>query len=453
MSASIVRHRRRTLTIAGLALGAILLSSCATPEQASQGPGADEVELDADLRATAVEAATAIADGQELSGSIEYIGPNGGREGAILQAVYAAFTEATGVTVNYTGSQDTNNIVQSRVQSGNAPDVADLSLGVAQSYAEQGETLDVGDMIGDAAGEYAQPLLDAASYDGTLFGVYQGFSNFMLWYNPTTYTGPENPDWQQVADYTDQLAADGQTAWCIAEEAGAGSGFPGAQMIEALFAKTYGPDALRAWGEGELAWTSAEVKAAWETFGAIATDDAKVNGGVTGSLAESIATGSNALVADPAGCQFDIWGSWVPGLIGADAKPGENIDFFPVPAANPEYASTEIYQTTVSTPFVDSPEVRAFMAYIASSEAQALLASADQWTVANQEVPTDTYDSVLLQKAAESYFGDDVVLSAGPNVLADAATGSAFWKGVVSYLQEPSSLDAVLQSIQDASGA
>ena len=46
--------------------------------------------------------------------------------------------------------------------------------------------------------------------------------------------------------------------------------------------------------------------------------------------------------------------------------------------------------------------------------------------------------------------GDDVTLATGPNVMANAATSAAFYKGVISYLQNPGSLDSVLQTIQKA---
>lgn len=452
MSTTFARHRRRVLTVTAVAaVAAIALSGCASAEQAGKGSaGSGSVTLDSSLVNKAEAAAKRIAGNQKLSGSIEYIGPNGGREGAILQALYEPFTKATGVTVKYTGTQDTNNIVQSRVQAGKAPDVADLSLGVAKSYAAQGKTLDVGKIIGDEQGDYSKELVDDASLDGKQFGVFQGFSNFMLWYNPKTYTGPKDPTWQQISDYTDATAAKGTTPWCIAEESGAGSGFPGAQMIEALFAKKYGPEKLEEWGSGKLAWTSPEVKDAWQMFGSVATNDKKVNGGVTGSLADPIATGSSGLVSNPPKCQLDLWGSWVPGLIGADAKAGKNLDFMPVPAADPQYQGTEIFQTTVSTPFNDTPAVRAFVKYVASPEAQTLLASANQWTVANTKVPTSTYSDTLLQQAAKTYFGNDVQLSVGPNSLADAATSAAFYKGVIAYLKNPSSLDSVLAGIDSA---
>jgi alpha-glucoside transport system substrate-binding protein len=447
---------RRLLLASALPVAALGLGACASEEQASGSAASDgggAATLDADLHAKAVEAAKSIAGGKELGGSIEYIGPNGGAEGAILQAVYDAFTEATGTAVNYTGSQDTNNIVQSRVKAGNPPAVADLSLGVATGYAKQGKLLDLTTVIGkdELATSYNESLLEAASQDGKLFGVYQGFSNFMLWFNPKEYTGPKDPsDWQEMIDWTDQRAKDGKTTWAIAEESGAGSGFPGAQFIEVLFAKKYGPDLLRKWGMGELAWSSDEVKDAWSMFGSIATDDSKVEGGVTGSLAAPIASGSNGLVDSPDTAQASVWGSWVPGLIGSTVEPGKNLDFMRVPASEAEYEKTEIFQTTVAVGFSDDEKTTAFLKYVASTEAQTLLASADQWTVANTNVPADTYSSELLQRAAKTYFGDDVTLATGPNVLADAATSAAFYKGVMSYLQDPDSLDSVLQGIESA---
>ena len=229
-----------------------------------------------DLYAAAVANAKAIAGGQQLAPALEYVGGNTGAEGEAFQAVYQAFTDATGTVINYGGtgsSTGTNATIQSRVQAGNPPDLADMTLGVAKEYAKAGDTLDLTTTIGadELAANYSQSLLDSLSNDGKVFGVPQGFSTFMVWYNPKTYTGPTAPKtWQEVVDWTNTAAAAGQTPWCIAEEAGAGSGFPGTQWIESLFGKMYGPEMLAQWSSGELPWTSDQVKAAWEAFGSIA---------------------------------------------------------------------------------------------------------------------------------------------------------------------------------------
>ena len=44
--------------------------------------------------------------------------------------------------------------------------------------------------------------------------------------------------------------------------------------------------------------------------------------------------------------------------------------------------------------------------------------------------------------------GGDVEFAAGPNLLNGAATGSAYYKGIVSYMQNPGDLDNILAGIE-----
>ncbi len=402
-------------------------------------------------RDAAVAEAQRIAEGQTLSGYLEVLGQNSGAEGQTLQEVYAAFTEATGIEVRYTGTPDLNAIVQSRIQAGNPPNVADIQLGIAQDYAAQGVLVDLSAAFGDELkANFGTQLLETASYDGKVFGVYQGMNPFMVWYNPQTYKGPVAPkDWKALVEWTNSEAEAGRPVWCAAQNAGAGSGFPGSQFIDNVFLKKYGPELYAQWGSGELSWTSPEVKSVFEEFGSVVAQDSHVQGGVIGALSTPISTGYNGLVTDPAGCQLTLWGAWVPGLIGETAKPGENIDFFRVPASNPDFYKYELFQSAISIGFTDTPETKAFLEFIASTPAQTYLASLNRWPVANQNVPTDTYPSALLTKIATEYFGSgEVEFAAGPNLLAGAATTSEYNKGVVTYMQSPSELDNVLAGIE-----
>lgn len=455
-------HRRtlvRRVIAVTTALGiAAAVTACASPEQASSG-GNSEISLDATLVDAARAKAAEITDGEKIGGSLEVINENGGREGAILQAAFAPFTEATGVKINFTGTTDYNNVISSRLQAGNPPDVGTMSIGAIQDILEHGDTVvNLTDVIGaeTLADNFNTVALESASVDGDVYGIYQGFSNYMLWYNPQHYTGPTSGPWSDVQSWTDETAATGTTPWCIAEEAGPATGAVGSQWIQELFVKKYGAEKARQWGTGELAWTSPEVKDAFQLFGSIAGVDANVNGGVAGSLSESFATGSSGLVSDPPKCEAVLWGSWAAALINASSdgvEAGENLDFIPVPASSDEFANTEAFSANAQYAFTDTPATRAFMEYIASAEEQTLLASADNWVVSNTNVPPDTYGSPLLQKTAETYFADDVVLAVTPTQLSSAAVNVEFWQGVVSYLTDPTSLDDVLAGIQAAQDA
>ena len=124
-----------------------------------------------------------------------------------------------------------------------------------------------------------------------------------------------------------------------------------------------------------------------------------------------------------------------------------------VPASDPQYASTDIFQAATFVAFKDDDATKAFLEYLASPEEQALLASADQWAVANLKVPSSTYKSPLLKKAADTYFGSGVKLSAGPNILASGAVSTEFYKAIVDFMTDPSQLDAILARVDAAAKA
>ncbi|SFZ85930.1 alpha-glucoside transport system substrate-binding protein [Devosia enhydra] len=432
-----------------------LLIGAAAAALLAGGAHAQDKPLDPALYEKAVAKVKEIVGDAKLDPTLEYIGGNSGSEGAIKQSLHQAFTDATGTVVNYTGtgsSAATAAAVQARLQAGNPPAIADLTLGTARGLAADGHTLDLSEAVGpEELANYSATLIDSLTYDGKVYGITLGFSTFMIWYNPETYTGPNPPQsWADVVKWTEEVAATGATPWCMALEAGAGTGFPGTQWVQILFSKMHGPELLAQWSAGELPWTSPEVKSAWEAFGAIATVDANIYGGARGALSSSISTGYNGLIADPPTCQAAMWGSWVPGLIGEGIEEGVNIDFFQTPSDNPEFANTEIFNTGATVVLQDNPTSRAFIKFLASAEAQTLLASANHWAVGNTAVPPETYSGAMLQKVAATYFRDGVDLVAPPDIMSIPAVGAAFNRGIGRYLQDPSSLDQILADIQSA---
>jgi alpha-glucoside transport system substrate-binding protein len=452
-------RRKSAIVIAFTLAGVLGLSACASDQQSgassTSGGSGGGVVLDKTLVSAAQAKAKAIMGDQKLSGSISIMGDNSGSEASLLQALYQPFTDATGVAVNYTGSGDNLNVVQSRVAAGNPPDLVTTAPGVMQQYNSTNPLLNLSSFMSDELNSnYTPSVLSTASINGNVYGVYQGFNNIELWYNPQTYSGPtgDTASWQDVQAWTQAQGAAGKTAWCNAQGGGTSNGYPGELFIESLFAKKYGAQATEDWGSGKIPWTSPQVKDAFQMFGAIATNDAYVNGGVKGSLSQDTGTGSNGLVASPPTCQAVVWGSWTGGLIASSATgvtPGTNLNFMKIPASSPQYANTEPYSAEVTYAFKDSPETRAFLQYLASDEAQTLLASANHWPVSDKNVPPSTYSDPILQNIAKTYFGPDIELAAGPALLSKTAVITGAAKGVVQYLQDPSSLDSVLQGIQD----
>ncbi|MEU6199949.1 ABC transporter substrate-binding protein [Streptomyces sp. NPDC047061] len=326
-------------------------------------------------------------------------------------------------------------------------------MGSLQQYAEKGKLVDLGSMIGSDTlkADFPESLLTAATVNGKVYGVFTGVDNFMVWYDPKTYKGPKDPSsWAELEKFTQQQAAAGSTPWCMAQNAGAGSGFPGTQWIEAWFIKHYGAAKLQDWASGKLSWTSPEVKAAWQAFGAVATDKKMVNGGPTGVLSASIVNNGTGLISSPAKCQVMLWGVYADGLTlmqNKALKPVTDLDFYPVPAASPAYANDELFGGHVAYAFNDNPQTRALMKYWASAQAQTLLVASGQWTEANTKIPASAYSNPLLKKSYQQLVNGRT-LAAGPSLYGSPAVLTAYDKGVVNYIQNPGSLDTILAGLQ-----
>jgi alpha-glucoside transport system substrate-binding protein len=454
-------HRPLSLTAFGL-VGVLALAGCASADQSSGGDASASSTpaaggLPQELVDAAVAAATEAADGQDLSGTLEIIGIAAGADGDAFTAAMAPFQEATGVTVDYVGSQDQATVVASGVEAGNAPDIVDgQGLGLMLQYARSGEALSLSEAIGDdvLADNFNPGLLESATVDGEVYGIWNEADTFQVFYNPETYDGPTEGSWQELMTWAEAEAADddGTAPWCMGLEAGAGSGFPAQGFIENLFVKQFGSEALAQWASGELPWTSDEVKWAFQEFGKIATSDTLVSGGPQSVVSTSAFTFMDGMYTEPQQCQLTLWGNYAAGIVQAtnpQATVPDGLSFFDVPASEPDNAGALDVAGHVTFALNDEPATVAFMKYWATPEAQSLIAASGRYTVANVNVPLDVYPNEGIRNSAK-FLIDAATVTPGPASAVPTAVNTAYLQGIMAYVQDPDSLDSILASIEDA---
>ncbi|MEV7692222.1 ABC transporter substrate-binding protein [Microbacterium sp. NPDC089189] len=439
-------------------VGALALAGCASADQAS---GADPTETSAatalppELVAAAVAAAEEAAGGQDLSGTLEVIGIAGGADGDPFTAAMAPFTEATGVAVDYVGSQDQATAVAAAVSAGNAPDIVDgQGLGLMQQYAQSGQALSLSEVIGDdvLAENFNPGLLQSATVNGEVYGIWNEADTFQVFFNPATYDGPTDGTWADLMAWSEQEAAGGTAPWCMGLEAGPGSGFPAQGFIENLFVGKFGSDALAAWASGDLAWTSPEVRWAFEEFGRIATSETLVSGGPQGAVSTSAFTFMDGMYSEPQQCQLTLWGNYAAGIVqgsNPQATVPDGLDFFSVPASDPAFSGALDVAGHVTFALNDDPATAAFMRYWATPEAQALIAASGRYTVANVNVPLDAYPNESMRNSAQLLLAAETV-TPGPASAVPTAVNTAYLQGIIAYIQDPSALDSILAGIEAA---
>jgi alpha-glucoside transport system substrate-binding protein len=455
---------RKAQVLVGLVGVAMLTAACADDDGGDAGAplttatSAASTETTPSATATAAspaeEAALRAAGGEAIGGSVSMLGVLGGAELEAFQGVLEPFETATGIDVEYESTRDIAAVLQTRVDGGNPPDVA-TNPGVGQmlGFARAGELVDLGAFldVDTLAGQYDEALLGGVTVDNQLIGIYTAVNlEGLIWYNPATYDGPTEPgSFAELEQWAKGVADSGTTPWCIGLESGAASGWPGVVWITELMLRGAGPDAYTAWWQGDLPWTSPEVREAFDTFGAIATDPAMVTGGPTAVLATAFANGGDAMFADPPQCFLHHQASFYGGIATAnfpELEPITGIAAFPFPDIDPDHPGLRQVSGEVLGMFNDTPQSRALVSYLASPEAQTLMAETGNWLSANKAVPPDAYPSPFTKQAAEIVQAAEGVYYDGSSLM-PTEMNAAFTSAILDYVADPDSLDAILASL------
>ncbi|MEV4922162.1 extracellular solute-binding protein [Streptomyces roseoverticillatus] len=179
-----------------------------------------------------------------------------------FRKVLDAYAAKYHVNVDYQGTTAIREVLLSRLNAGNPPDIAILpSLGEVGTYVGSNTPpRELTPVLKDALGRYG-PLW-APRFGGKVYAVaVKADLKSIVWYDPARSPGPR------------ALAARGGGEWCAGMGGDATSGWPGTDWIEDILLQQSGTEAYGKWARGELPWTEGAVPKAWETFGGIFTKE------------------------------------------------------------------------------------------------------------------------------------------------------------------------------------
>lgn len=396
--------------------------------------------------------ATALAQG-----TVTVMGTWGGQELEAFEKVMAAFEERTGIDVQFTGSRDLVTILTTRVEAGNPPDIAAMpNPGFVLQFAKEGHLVDLSKFLDmdEIAEQYSQAWIDLGSVDGGLYAIFISADlKSMVWYNPKQFAakGYEVPTtWDELTALAERIIADGGTPWSIGLESDAASGWPGTDWIEDIMLRIGGPDLYDQWVNHEIPWTHPKVKEAFEIFGAIARDSTQVYGGPTAVLATNFGDSVNALFTDPPRAYMHRQATFIQSFI-LNANPGlvagEDYDFFVLPGIDPKYGTPSLGAADMVSVFNDRPEVREFIRFLSSPEAQEIWVGELGKLSVNRAVDPSIYPNDVVRKAAQVLSEAEIFRFDGSDLMPSEIGSGAFWTGVLEYVSG-ADLDDVLEMIE-----
>ncbi|WP_036375595.1 ABC transporter substrate-binding protein [Micromonospora sp. ATCC 39149] len=370
-------------------------------------------------------------------------------------AVLDAFTKESKIRVNYQGTRDVSQVLRSGIDRGRPPDVAVLPrLNDLKTYVQSGDLYPLDDVLVPAEQPgLARQLLQLTPPRGTHARVY-GLSvavhaKSLVWYRADAPGGPtvRRPPatWAELVALTRDIEARGGVPWCLGMGAQPQSGWPGTDWIEDILLHRSGQTVYQRWAAGHQAWSSREVREAWQEWGALVG----VGPGSRTPLLTNFDVAGRGMFGKAPSCFLDHQGSFiVRSYQGSDPdRPPPAVDFFPSPAFGPTpgVPVREISEDVVGM-FEDSPEARKLIHFLAGEQARQAWreASGDLAFTLNAEAGP-AYPDGLPRRIAQTLTTGTLCRDASD--MMPAAMTAAFHSAVLQYLDDPSLLGTLLTEL------
>lgn len=386
---------------------------------------------------------TAIEEGTQPTGAktVSVLGVVVGDQQEKLEAALAPFEEETGIDVIYEGTDAFTTLLPVRVDSGDAPDIAMFPQpGLMKSLADEGALIPVTEVLSreELAQYYPESWIKLSTVNDEIYGIwYRSAVKSLVWYVPEEFEarGYEIPKtWDEMTALSDQMVADGISPWCLGLESGNASGWPATDWIEEIVLRTAGPDFYQKWVDHEVPFNAPEVQKAFEYFGQIVRSPGYVWGGKTAALSIPWGDSPSGLFSDPPVCFMHRQGNFITSFFPKDIVLGEDVDFFPTPDIDPEYANSLLVAGDIFSMLNDTPEARALMAYLATPTPHEIWAEQGGFLSANKQVDLDVYPDEVSRRQAELLTSADFVQFDASDAMPGAVGTGTFWSGAMNFV-------------------
>lgn len=396
--------------------------------------------------------ASSALNGQTLT----IFGPWRGDDEALFQTVLAYFTDATGISVRYSSSENYEQQIVIDSQAGSPPDIAILpQIGLLADLAAKGLLKPMGDetatWVKDNYGA-GQSWVDLGTYKGAdgnnayYAFPYKADVKSLVWYVPENFeeAGYEVPKtMEDLAALTDQIVADGGTPWCIGLGSGGATGWPATDWVEDLMLRLHPVETYLKWTTNEVKFNDPAVVEALDAFGKFAKNDKYVSGGVAAVAATDFRDSPKGLFDIPPKCYLHHQASFIPSFFPQGTVVGEDADFFYMPtyASKPELGTPVLGGGTLVAMTRDTPAARAFVEFLKTPIAHEVWMAQSSFLTPYRAVNVKAYSNEAMRRQGEILTQATTFAFDGSDLMPGKIGAGAFWTGMIDFVGGKSATD------------
>ncbi|MBG0785346.1 MAG: carbohydrate ABC transporter substrate-binding protein [Anaerolineaceae bacterium] len=415
--------------------------------------------------------AEALPQGQELANAyagmydgtvVTMSGPFTDQDAVVFEDSIKGFEEATGIDIQYEGSKEFEATINIRLDAGDSPDIADFPQpGLLATAAEKGYVIDPRDVINPdwIDQNYSEAWKNLSMMTGPdgeemMAGIWARANGKSFVFYPKAafdeagYTVPTT--WDEMMALTQQIADDGDTAWCIGIESGAATGWTMTDWIEDVLLRVAPPEDYDAWVAGELKFDSPQVNLALDYIEEIWFNNDYVYGGREAIPTINFGDAPKPMFENPPKCWFNRQGNFVTTFFPEEAVAGVDYDFFYFPPINEDYGKPVLGAGDIYAMFNDRPEVRAVFQYFSTGESLKVWIESGGAIGVHNDASLDWYADPITRNVAETIRNATTFRFDGSDLMPGAVGAGTFWKYMTDYVSGTITREEALQQI-DAS--
>ena len=384
----------------------------------------------------------------------------GGQEEG-FQAEVRAWAEEKGYTVNFSQTGNFNQLINTRVQGNDAPDVALFPQpGIMVDMAERDLLADLSDVV-DASEleQHVQGVLETGQVDGTQYAVPMSINVKSIVFYPKQqfeaagYTAPET--FEDLVSMSEEIAASGTTPWCFGIESEAATGWPATDWLENIILVEQGADFYNQWVNHEVPFDAPEVVDAMNTMELLLLDEGQTNGGRQSIASNNFGTASYPLFDEPPGCYMYRQGNFIaqegvlPDEVIADLD--NRVGVFPVPGDTPD-ARPVLGGGDLAGIFAkDNQAAQELVQFLASSDFGTLeYGASGNWISPRTDFDVELYPTEVWKEIARiAYESTDFVFDGSDQMPGEVGSGS-FWREMTAWISGSQDAQTTLTNIESS---
>ncbi len=382
---------------------------------------------------------------------VTILGAFGGAEEEAFNSSLAAFSEESGIDIQYTSDQDFTTTIKARVNSGDAPDIGLFPQpGGLMEFAADGKAAALDDVIDLGAIEetLVPGFLESTTLDGTVYGAPMRMAvKSIVWYpkanwgnNPTEFASV-----QELQDLATTVADSGTTPWCMGWGSDQATGWVGTDWIEEYVLRIHGPEVYDQWVAHEIPFNDPKIVEAFDEYAKIAKDPKMVLGGAKGIINTPFGdTMASAFSKDPQ-CLMMRQGNFITGFFPENVQDDldNQVGTFVFPPYEGGYDGQPMLGGgDLAAAFNDNDDdTNAVMEFLTSDQFGSEWAAAGGWLSPHTTFDASNYPDETTRGIAELATSADVFRFDASDLMPKEVGSGTFWTEMVKWVDGQSSQD------------